>query len=119
MNVLVWVVGYIGSHTSVELLQNGFDVIVVDNLSNSKQESLRRVQEITGKNLTFYKADLLDEDHLTSVFHHHKIDAVIHFAGLKSMGESVNIPLQYFHNNVTGSLVLLEVMKKLEFAICF
>ena len=104
--------GYIGSHTCVELLQNGYEVIVVDNLSNSKEESLRRVQEITGKSLTFYKVDLLDREHLDEVFSKHSIQAVVHFAGLKSMGESVNIPLQYFHNNVSGSLILLEVMNK-------
>ena len=104
--------GYIGSHTCVVLLQSGYEVIVVDNLCNSKEESLRRVQELTGKELKFYKVDLLDQDSMDEVFTNHPIDAVIHFAGLKSMGESVNIPLQYFHNNVTGSLILLEVMKK-------
>ena len=104
--------GYIGSHTCVELLQNGYEVIVVDNLCNSKEESLRRVQEITGKSLSFYKVDLLDRDHLDEVFSKHSIQAVVHFAGFKSMGESVSIPLKYFHNNVSGTLILLEVMKK-------
>jgi UDP-glucose 4-epimerase len=103
--------GYIGSHTCVELLQNGYEVIVVDNLCNSKEESLYRVQEITGKSLSFYKVDLLDREHLDEVFSEHSIQAVIHFAGLKSMGESVNIPLRYYHNNISGSLILLEVMK--------
>src|SRR4030065_946462 len=103
--------GYIGSHTCVELLNHGFEVIVVDNLSNSNEESIRRVQEITGKKIVFYKVDLLDKELLDDVFVHHPIDAVIHFAGLKSMGESVEIPLQYFHNNITGTLMLLKSMK--------
>jgi UDP-glucose 4-epimerase len=112
MNILVTGgAGYIGSHTCVELLQYGYEVIVVDNLCNSKEESLRRVQEITGKNLKFYKIDLLDQERLEEVFNKHTIDSVIHFAGLKSIGESVRIPLQYFHNNVTGTLILLELMK--------
>ena len=104
--------GYIGSHTCVELLQNGYEVIVVDNLSNSKEESLHRVKEITGKDLKFYKVDILERDSLNEVFNNHPIHSVIHFAGLKSMGESVHSPLQYFHNNVSGTLVLLEAMKK-------
>jgi UDP-glucose 4-epimerase len=104
--------GYIGSHTCVELLQNGHDVIVVDNLCNSKEESLRRVQEISGKKLRFYLVDLLDRDKLNRVFNENPIQAVIHFAGLKAVGESVNIPLQYFHNNVSGTLVLLDVMEE-------
>jgi UDP-glucose 4-epimerase len=113
MNILVTGgAGYIGSHTCLELLQAGYEIIVVDNLCNSKEESLRRVQELTNKNLTFYKVDLLDRDHLENVFKNQSIDAVIHFAGLKSMGESVNIPLEYFHNNVSGTLTLLQVMKK-------
>lgn len=103
--------GYIGSHTCVDLLENGYEVIVVDNLSNSKEESLRRVEEITGKKLIFYKVDLLDRKALNDIFLSHKIDAVIHFAGLKSMGESVEIPLQYFYNNISGSITLLQVMK--------
>jgi len=104
--------GYIGSHTCLELLNNGFEVIVVDNLSNSKEESLRQVQELTGKKLSFYKVDILDHEALSDVFHNNSIEAVIHFAGLKAVGESVNIPLQYFRNNVSGTLVLLEVMKE-------
>ena len=103
--------GYIGSHTCVELLQNGYEVIVVDNLCNSKEESIHRVQEITGKSLTFYNVDLLDREHLDEVFSKHSIQVVVHFAGLKSMGESVSIPLKYFHNNVSGTLILLEAMK--------
>lgn len=113
--------GYIGSHTCVELLQAGFEVIVVDNLSNSKEEALRRVQEITGHSLTFYKVDLLDRQALESVFVSQPVDAVIHFAGLKAVGESVNIPLHYYQNNITGTLVLCSVMshhavKKLVFS---
>lgn len=104
--------GYIGSHTCVELLENGYEVVVVDNLSNSKEESLRRVKKITGKDLTFYKCDILDKEGLTEVFKNHKIDIVIHFAGLKAVGESCKIPLNYYQNNITGTLVLLEVMKE-------
>ena len=106
--------GYIGSHTCVELLNAGDDVIVVDNLVNSKMESLKRVEEITGKKLKFYQVDLLDQDKLESVFKENKIDAVIHFAGLKAVGESVSIPLQYYHNNITGTFILCEVMQKFD-----
>ena len=102
--------GYIGSHTCIELLNENYDVVVLDNLSNSSEESLKRVKSITGKHLEFYKADLLDKEQVTAVFLNHKIDAVIHFAGLKAVGESVTIPLKYFHNNITGTLNLLEVM---------
>lgn len=113
MNVLVTGgAGYIGSHTCVELLNAGHDVIVVDNLYNSKEESLKRVRELTGKSLTFYKVDLLDREALDEVFKTNDIDAVIHFAGLKAVGESVSIPLRYYHNNITGTLVLCEVMIK-------
>ncbi len=104
--------GYIGSHTCVELLNENHDVIVLDNLSNSSEESLNRVRHITGKPLDFYKADLLNKKQIQSVFSEHKIDAVIHFAGLKAVGESVSIPLRYFHNNVTGTLNLLSVMEE-------
>jgi len=102
--------GYIGSHTCLELLNEGYEVVVVDNLSNSKEEALKRVQEITGKTLTFHKVDLLDEKALDDVFAGSPVDAVIHFAGLKAVGESVTIPLSYYHNNVTGTLILCEVM---------
>ncbi len=113
MNILVTGgAGYIGSHTCIELLQNGYEITVVDNLINSKEESLRRVQELTGKKLAFHKVDLLDETGLEQVFAKQSFQAVIHFAGLKAIGESVNIPLDYFHNNVAGTLVLLKVMKK-------
>jgi len=106
--------GYIGSHTTLELLKADFEVIVVDNLSNSKEESLKRVQKLSGKTLQFYKADLLDKLALQKIFHVHDIDAVIHFAGLKAVGESVEKPLEYYHNNITGTLVLCEVMKEYE-----
>ena len=102
--------GYIGSHACVELLNAGYDVTVVDNLLNSKEESLKRVQEITGKTLEFYPVDLLDKAALNRIFDQTNIDAVIHFAGLKAVGESVSIPLRYYHNNITGTLNLCEVM---------
>lgn len=102
--------GYIGSHTVLELLESGEEVIVIDNLSNSSEESLRRVQQITGKSVTFYRGDVLDRAMLVSIFEQHKIDAVIHFAGLKAVGESNQIPLSYYMNNVTSTLVLCEVM---------
>ena len=104
--------GYIGSHTCVELLNAGYDVVVVDNLCNSCRESLNRVEEITGNKLTFYEVDLLDEPALDSVFQNEKIDAVIHFAGLKAVGESVYKPLEYYHNNITGTLILCDVMRR-------
>ena len=102
--------GFIGSHTCVELLERGYDVVVVDNLCNSSEKSLARVQQITGKAVTFYQVDLLDKPALDEIFANHKIDAVIHFAGLKAVGESTQIPLTYYHNNLTGTLMLLESM---------
>jgi len=102
--------GYIGSHTVVELLEAGYNPIVVDSLVNSHEESLKRVKEITGKEVTFYKADINDQQALEKIFSHHHISSVIHFAGLKAVGESVRIPLRYYQNNITGTLVLLEVM---------
>ncbi|MEG6612887.1 UDP-glucose 4-epimerase GalE [Pseudoclostridium thermosuccinogenes] len=104
--------GYIGSHTVVELLQNGYEVVVVDNLSNSKPEALKRVKEITGKDFKFYKVDLLDRDGLEQILKENKLEAVIHFAGLKAVGESVSIPLKYYYNNITGTLILCELMQK-------
>ncbi|MBL7114892.1 MAG: UDP-glucose 4-epimerase GalE [Kiritimatiellae bacterium] len=104
--------GYIGSHTCLELLEAGYEVVVVDNLCNSKEESLKRVQALTGKVLDFYHVDLLDKEALDKVFVEHKVDAVIHFAGLKAVGESVSIPLHYYHNNITGTLLLCDVMAK-------
>lgn len=102
--------GYIGSHACIELLNAGYEVVVLDNLSNSKEESLRRVQEITGKTLEFHLADLLDKPAIDRIFDRAQIDAVIHFAGLKAVGESVSIPLRYYHNNITGTLNLCDVM---------
>lgn len=112
MNILVTGgAGYIGSHTCLELLEANYNVIVVDNLDNSKEESLRRVENITGRELTFYKLDLLDKPDLDKVFENHAIDSVIHFAGYKAVGESVEKPLAYYHNNITGTLNLCEVMQ--------
>lgn len=102
--------GYIGSHTCVELLQAGYEVVVVDNLSNSSLESIRRVEEITGKSLTFHQQDIRDKAGLGAIFSEHNPAAVIHFAGLKAVGESVQQPHRYYSNNVQGSLVLTEVM---------
>ena len=104
--------GYIGSHTCVELLNEGYEVVVVDNLCNSSEKSLERVEQITGKKVTFYKADLLDKAALSKVFDKESIDSVIHFAGLKAVGESVSKPLEYYHNNITGTLVLCDVMRE-------
>ena len=103
--------GYIGSHTCVELLEAGYDVVVVDNLYNSSEESLKRVEKITGKTVTFYEADILDRDALNKIFDAHEIEAVIHFAGYKAVGESVAKPIEYYHNNMTGTLVLCDVMR--------
>ncbi len=103
--------GYIGSHTSLELLKAGYEVIVVDNLSNSNQESLRRVERLAGSTLTFYQLDLLDREALDEVFQKHDIDAVIHFAALKAVGESVAKPLEYYQNNLTGTLNLCFCMR--------
>ncbi|MGL4854931.1 MAG: UDP-glucose 4-epimerase GalE, partial [Lentisphaeria bacterium] len=112
MNVLVTGgAGYIGSHTCVELLNAGHEVTVVDNFCNSKYESLKRVQELTGKTVKFYQVDVLDKEELGKVFVENKFDSVIHFAALKAVGESVQKPLEYYHNNVTGTLVLCEVMR--------
>jgi UDP-glucose 4-epimerase len=102
--------GYIGSHTCLELLGNDYEVVVVDNLSNSKEESLKRVMDLAGKRLEFYKVDLLDKVSLNKVFGKAAFDAVIHFAGLKAVGESVNSPLKYYTNNVAGTIALCEVM---------
>ena len=104
--------GYIGSHACIELLQAGYEVVVIDNLSNSKEVSIKRVQEITGKLLKFYKADLLDREALDIIFNEQHIESVMHFAGLKAVGESVSIPLKYYYNNITGTLTLCEIMKK-------
>lgn len=104
--------GYIGSHTVLELLEQDHEVIVVDNLSNSSEEALRRVQDITGKSVTFYEEDLLNKEHLDDIFSKHFIDAVIHFAGYKAVGESVTKPMMYYENNLDSTLRLCEVMEK-------
>lgn len=104
--------GYIGSHTCVELLEAGHEVIVLDNLSNSSEESLKRVQELTGKTLKFVQGDIRYQNDLDQVFSNHKIDAVIHFAGLKAVGESQQIPLTYFDHNIAGSVQLAQAMQR-------
>ena len=104
--------GYIGSHTVVELQNAGYDVVVMDNLSNASEKSLERVEKITGKPVTFYKADILDRVATEEIFAKEKIDSVIHFAGLKAVGESVQKPWEYYNNNIAGTLVLLDVMRK-------
>ena len=104
--------GYIGSHTVLELLNKGYNVVVMDNLCNSSKESLRRVEELTGKKVTFYETDIRDAEGTDKIFKAHKIDAVIHFAGLKAVGESCQIPLKYYENNIGGTVTLLEVMQK-------
>ncbi len=104
--------GFIGSHTCVELLENGYDIIVVDNFVNSKPESLKRIKQITGRDFKFYETDLLDEAGVETIFAENTIEAVIHFAGLKAVGESVQKPLWYYHNNLTGTLILCKVMAK-------
>lgn len=104
--------GYIGSHTCVELLQEGYEVVVVDNLCNSSLESLKRVEEITGKKVKFYQADVADKEKLREIFQKEKLEAVIHFAGLKAVGESVEKPLEYYSNNLISTLALCEVMEE-------
>lgn len=113
MNVLVTGgVGFIGSHTVVELLNEGYDVIVVDNLCNANQEALNRIEKITGKKVTFYETDVRNAAEMENIFATHKIDWVIHFAGLKAVGESVAKPIEYYDNNLISTLVLVETMKK-------
>ena len=104
--------GYIGSHTAVELLNAGKDVVILDNFSNSKPEVLEKIKKITGKDFKFYEADYLDREALEKVFKENEIEAVLNFAGFKAVGESVEKPLEYYHNNITGCLVLLETMRK-------
>lgn len=104
--------GYIGSHTCCELLDNGYEVIIADNLSNSKEDVIDKIKKITGKDLTFYKGDLCDKEFVEKIFSENKIDSVIHFAGLKAVGESVAKPLLYYRNNLDSTLTLLEVMNK-------
>lgn len=104
--------GYIGSHCCVVLLEAGYDIIVVDNLANSSRKSLEKVREITGKEIEFFELDLRDRENLEKLFKNNKIDGVIHFAGLKAVGESSEIPLTYYQNNLSGTLCLLELMQK-------
>lgn len=104
--------GFIGSHTAVELLNSGKDIVIVDNFSNSKPKALDAIRKITGKDFKFYEIDYLDREKLEKVFEENKIDAVLNFAGYKAVGESVQKPLEYYHNNITGCLVLLQTMKK-------
>ncbi len=103
--------GYIGSHTALELLNTGYEVVVYDNLSNSSKESLKRVEELTGKSVKFYEGDVMDADALTEMFKAEGIDAVIHCAALKAVGESVRKPLEYYRNNINGTLTLMDVMR--------
>ena len=115
MNMAILVTGgagFIGSHTCVELLENGYEVVIVDNFINSKPEALNRIKQITGKDFKFYEADLLDKAAVETIFIENKIDAVIHFAGLKAVGESVAQPIRYYHNNISGTLILCQVMQE-------
>ena len=104
--------GYIGSHTVLELLNKNYDVVVVDNFSNSSYESIRRVQKITGKEVTFYQADIRDVNKMEEIFSDHSFDAVIHFAAFKAVGESCKMPLKYYENNISGTVSLLQIMDK-------
>jgi len=104
--------GYIGSHTVVELLAQGYDVVVADNFVNSKSEAIKRIKELAGRDFAFYEADIRDSEKLDEIFSKHKIDCVIHFAGLKAVGESVGMPIEYYENNINSTLVLCETMKK-------
>lgn len=104
--------GYIGSHTCVELLNNGYEVVILDNLSNSSKKAVDRIEEITGKSVVFYEADMMDKDAVDAVFSKEKIDCVIHFAGLKAVGESVVKPLEYYMNNISGTLTLAQSMRE-------
>ncbi len=104
--------GFIGSHTVVVLQESGYDVVVLDNLCNASEKCLERVEKITGKKVPFYKTDIRDRDGLEEIFSKEKIDSVIHFAGLKAVGESVEMPWEYYENNISGTLILLDVMRK-------
>ncbi len=104
--------GYIGSHTCVELLNAGEEIVVMDNFCNSKPEAVERIKQLTGKDFKFYEADLLHPDEMETIFAENEIEIVIHFAGLKAVGESVQKPLLYYHNNITGTLILCETMKR-------
>ena len=104
--------GYIGSHTVISLFENGYDVIIADNLANSKMEVQNRLLTITGKKFKFYKADCCDIDQMRPIFEENKIDSVIHFAGLKAVGESVRIPLDYYQNNIDSIITVARLMKE-------
>ena len=104
--------GYIGSHTAVELLNAGKEIVIIDNFSNSKKEVLDKIRKITGKNFKFYEMDYLDKEKLDKVFEENEIDAVLNFAGYKAVGESIQKPIEYYKNNISGCLELLETMKK-------
>ena len=104
--------GFIGTHTCVELLNAGEEIVVFDNFANSKMSAVENVKKITGKDFPFYEADMLDRDAMEKIFSENKIDEVIHFAGLKAVGESVEKPMEYYHNNITGTLILTETMRK-------
>ncbi|MDY5970261.1 MAG: SDR family NAD(P)-dependent oxidoreductase, partial [Candidatus Enterosoma sp.] len=104
--------GYIGSHTTVELLKKGYEVVVMDNLYNASKIALDRVEQITGKKVKFYEVDMRDKEAGRKIFQENNIDCVIHFAGMKAVGESVRIPLDYYDNNIGGTITLLEVMKE-------
>ena len=104
--------GFIGSHTAVELLNGGFDIVVLDNFSNSNIKSIENIKKITGKDFKFYEVDYLDREKLEKIFEENDIDLVINFAGYKAVGESVQKPLEYYHNNISGALVLLQIMQK-------
>lgn len=104
--------GFIGSHTCVELINSGYEVVIVDNLYNSCEEAVKRIEKITGKSVKFYNVDLLDREALTDVFEKESIDSVIHFAGYKAVGESVAKPIEYYYNNIAGTLILTDVMRK-------
>ena len=104
--------GFIGSHTCVELLENGYEIVIADNLSNSKEATVGRIEQISGKKVDFVKADICEYDALSDIFKKNEIDAVIHFAGLKAVGESVRKPLEYYTNNIYGTLVLLRAMRE-------
>lgn len=113
--------GFIGSHTCVELLDAGYDVVIIDNLSNSKKEVVNYIEEITGKRVTFYEGDVCDKEILKTIFKENKIDAIIHFAGYKAVGESVAKPIMYYRNNLDSTMSLIEVanefnVKKIAFS---
>ena len=112
MILLTGGLGYIGSHTAVELLSNNYDVVIIDNLSNSKIETKSKIETIAGKTITFYKGDVRDAELLNKIFSSHNIESVIHFAGYKAVGESTQKPLEYYDNNINSTLVLLDVMRK-------